>query len=248
MLIRDFTPHLCATFCACFLTGIAATTGCDGGSTTTPGKTPTSAPIGLSVEPETLDMGDLVPEIAVTKQVTLTNHTAAPITILRAIADCACTTPSWPMEPIEPGESVETDITITAGLKQGITLTKRVTFDVAGGEPVFLNVVGKVGLFISYAPEYLQAPADEVDPAKVASAESTITLNSADGVAFRILSIEPDIAAADVTVSAVTHEVRVDWSKWRAASKPIKLSIVTDHPKSPPLVTLIRRHNAGGVS
>ena len=56
-------------------------------------------------------MGDLVPEIAVTKQVTLTNHTAAPITILRAIADCACTTPSWPMEPIEPGESVETDIT-----------------------------------------------------------------------------------------------------------------------------------------
>ncbi len=248
MLTCDFTPHLRAMICAGFLGGIAALNACDDTAVVNGAAAPASMPVAVSVEPETLDMGDLVPEIAVTKQVTLTNHTSAPITIVNAIADCACTTPTWPMEAIEPGESVETDITITPGLKQGITLTKRVTFDVAGGAPVFLTVVGKVGLFIAFSPEYLQAPADEIDAASVAVAESTITLTGADSTAFRILSIEPDIASADNTTSAMTHEVRVDWSKWRLASMPIKLSIVTDHPKSPPLVTLIRRHRAGGAS
>ena len=193
----------------------------------------------LAVEPTTLDMGDLVPEVAVTKQVRLTNRSSAPITISRAIADCSCTDPSWPEEPIAPGETVETDITMTPGLKQGVTLTKRVTFDIEGGEPVFLTVVGRVGMFIEYGPDFLEGPSDDAEVPPAASIEFA----SADGTAFKITAVEPAIAVDDPTAaaSAVRHAVRIDWTKWRAASKPLKFTVTTDHSKAPPLVTIIRR-------
>jgi hypothetical protein len=170
--------------------------------------------------------------------VRITNHTTAPITIARAVADCSCTDPSWPEEPIAPGETVETDITMTPGLKQGVTLTKRVTFDVEGGEPVFLSVVGRVGLFVEYSPDFRAGPADDA----ASPAPAAIALKSADGTAFTITAIEPAIATAPSDSAAVReHTVEVDWSKWRELGKPMKLTIMTDHPKAPPLVTIIRR-------
>lgn len=192
----------------------------------------------VTIEPTTLDMGDLVPEVPVTKQVRITNNTAAPITVSRAVADCSCTDPSWPDEPIGPGQTVETDITMTPGLKQGVTLTKRVTFDIEGGEPVFLSVVGRVGLFVEYAPDFLEGPADDA----TSPAPAEIMLKSADGTAFAITSIDPAVGKAKGEPAAAReHAVEVDWTKWRELGKPMKLTITTDHPSAPPLVTIIRR-------
>lgn len=209
--------------------------GCDAHDGTAPAQASASA--AVTVEPATLEMGDLVPEVPVTKQVRLTNNTASPIVISRAVADCSCTDPSWPEDPIEPGATVETNITMTPGLKQGVVLTKRVTFDVEGGEPVFVTVVGKVGLFIEFAPDLLAGPEDS----DAAPPPAEIELRSADGTAFRVVGIDPPIASAKSGDAATQHAVVVDWAKWRDASKPLKLTVTTDHPKAPPLVTIIRR-------
>lgn len=192
----------------------------------------------LSVEPSVLDMGLLVPENEYVKTVVLTNNTSSPMRIARAIADCGCTTPTWPDEPIAPGASVETAITMKPGEKQGVRLDKKVTFDVEGGEPVTISVVAEVQLFIRHAPDAVQAPADGEQ-----AAPAEIVLESADGVPFRVLEVSPAVAPADAAWAskANRHTVRIDWESWRAANRPLRMKIVTDHELAPDMSVSIRR-------
>lgn len=189
-------------------------------------------------------MGDLIPAVPVTKKVKLTNRTSRPLTVTNAIADCSCTTPSWPEAPIAPGATVETDIMITAGPKQGVTLTKRVTFQMqadsgsgAVEELAFLNVVGKVGLFVEIAPEMIRAPSDDV--AEPGFGE--VTLKGADNTPFKVLGFDPPVASDSSAEASLEHTVRIDWTKWRAEKKSPRLTILTDHPKTPELQVLVRR-------
>lgn len=191
----------------------------------------------LVIEPATLDMGDLVPDQTVTKRVKLTNRSSKPMKITNAVADCSCTTPTWPSEPIAPGATVETDISIKPGFKQGVTLTKRVTFSIEGGEPVWMTVVGKVGLFIKQSTDMIIAPADDV----AAPAAGSITLEGADGKPFRIESVEPGFVTAGGSETGLHHTLSVDWSKWRELKKPLKITILTNHPVTPELVVMVRR-------
>ena len=202
-----------------------------------PAAPPAAATPVLTFEPVTLDMGDVVPNVAITKTVKITNHSKNTIKITRAIADCSCTVPSWPEEPIAPGATAETTITMTPGNKQGVSLTKKVTFDVEGGEPAFYTVVAKVGMFIEFTPESLTAPEDD----KLPGADATVSMKGADGVQFKIIAIEPDIGTADSAGSALTHTVKLDWAKWAAAKKPKKVTITTDHPKAPPLIVMLKK-------
>lgn len=221
----------------CFV-ATALAIGCDGSIEPVASASSTArADGGLVLEPTTLDMGDLVPGVPVVKRVKLTNTTSKPMTVTNAVADCSCTTPTWPSEPIAPGETVETDITINAGPKQGVTLTKRVTFLLEGGELAFLSVVGRVGLFIELSSDLIKAPADDV-----AAPETTVlTLRGADGKPFRITSIDPAIGAADSAEASLDHTVTIDWLKWRELKKSTKLTILTDHPVTPEMLVAIRR-------
>lgn len=214
--------------------------GCGDRSATASGtaNAPATAPAtDLVVQPTTLDMGDLVPDQTVTKRVKLTNRGSKPLTITNAVADCSCTTPTWPSEPIAPGATVETDISIKPGLKQGVSLTKRVTFSVEGGEPVSMTVIGKVGLFIKQSTDMIIAPADDVATPDA----GTITLEGADGNAFKIESVEPAFVSTTLGTTGLHHTISVDWVKWREMKKPLKITILTNHPKTPELVVMVRR-------
>jgi len=227
-------PIALALACAALAAGALALTACDGSSNASTAQ----ASVGpLQLEPTTLDMGDLVPDQTVTKRVKLTNLSSKPITVTNAVADCSCTTPTWPTDPIAPGATVETDISIKPGPKQGVTLTKRVTFTLEDGDPVNLTVVGKVGLFIEQSTDMLRAPADTV----ATPAPDTVSFRGADGTPFKITSIDQPFVAADNGASGMNHVVLVDWAKWREADKPTKFSVFTDHPKSGELVVSIRR-------
>jgi len=224
-----FIPFLAAT--AVFVLAPVAFVACDAAT-----QAQSAAPT-LVVEPATLDMGDLVPEVPVTRKVKLTNRSDKPIRIANSVADCSCTTPTHPGEPIAPGATVETDITMKAGPKQGVTLTKRVTFQLESGELAFLSVVGKVGLFIEQSTELLRAPANEV----AEPGSETITLRGADNTPFAIKAVDPAVSTPATAESAMQHALAIDWAKWREAGKPTKISILTDHPKTPELVVMVRR-------
>ena len=218
---------------------VAAFAACGGSTASATNQSAANAPAAdpLAVEPTTLDMGDLVPGETITKRVKLTNRTNKPIKVTNAVADCSCTTPTWPANPIAPGATVETDISIKPGPKQGVSLTKRVTFTLEDGSLAFLTVVGKVGLFIEQSTDTLRGPSDDV----AAPANETITLRGADGTPFKIDAVEPAFVTADNAETALTHTLTVNWAKWRELKKPLKITILTNHPKSSELMVAVRR-------
>lgn len=186
-------------------------------------------------------MGDLLPNSPVEKSVRLTNTGATPLLVRKALADCGCTTPTWPSEPIPPGGSVDTLITMDAGNQQGLELVKRVTFDLEGADPAFLTVKGRVGSYLALAPTTLEGPTDDATTLPA----STVTVRAVDGKPFTVIAVDPPIAKPLATSPALEQTVEIDWELWRSSGKPVRVGIETDHPIGPPLGILIRRSLRG---
>jgi hypothetical protein len=195
----------------------------------------------LAFDPPVLDLGDVVPEVSTVGKVKIRNLTGNPLRIVRAVANCSCTTPSWPTETIAPGAVAETEITMTPGVQQGVKLVKVVSFEIEGGGIENYTVQGNVGLFVNFAPESLMAPASAEDDASTAA---QFTLESADGTPFKVVSIEPAIGSSPGTEPALKQVVTIDWAKWRGAKRPIKVAIKTDHPKAPTFSPVLKRPKA----
>ena len=102
-----------------------------------------AAPV-IAFEPATLQLGELIAEAPKTVAVTLRNISARTIRITAAIANCGCTTSTFPPDPIPAGGTAEALVTVKAPPTQDESLMKSVTFVVDGAEPVSLTVLGHV--------------------------------------------------------------------------------------------------------
>ena len=102
-----------------------------------------AAPV-IAFEPATLQLGELIAEAPKTVAVTLRNISARTIRITAAIANCGCTTSTFPADPIPAGGTAEALVTVNAPATQDESLMKSVTFVVEGAEPVSLTVLGHV--------------------------------------------------------------------------------------------------------
>ena len=145
MMIRRPGPTARPLFIAVSLAGIAA-----GAVMVARGFLPTrtlapapAAPV-IAFEPATLDMGELVAEAPKTVAVTLRNVSGRTLRITAAIANCGCTTSTFPADPILAGGTAEALVTVKAPATQDESLMKSVTFVVEGAEPVSLTVLGHV--------------------------------------------------------------------------------------------------------
>ena len=191
----------------------------------------------LRVEPATLDFGDLLPDIQVSRSVRLHNIGDRPLRVTRAVADCGCATPSAPDGPIPAGASVEVEVTLRPGVTQGTTLSKRVTWEVDGALPAHCTVRGVVGSFLKCTPSVLDAPADAAS-----APEGEITLASAIEVPFTVTEVDPSIEVEGALEPAVRQVLHIDWKLWREAGRPLQVMVTTDHPGVPPIPVIIRRH------
>ncbi|MEY4810837.1 MAG: hypothetical protein RI986_1175, partial [Planctomycetota bacterium] len=102
-----------------------------------------AAPV-IAFEPATLQLGELIAEAPKTVAVTLRNISARTIRITAAIANCGCTTSTFPPDPIPAGGTAEALVTVNAPPTQDESLMKSVTFVVDGADPVSLTVLGHV--------------------------------------------------------------------------------------------------------
>jgi thiol-disulfide isomerase/thioredoxin len=102
-----------------------------------------AAPV-IAFEPATLDMGELIAEAPKTVAVTLRNISGRTLRITAAIANCGCTTATFPPDPMLAGGTAEALVTVKAPVTQDESLMKSVTFVVEGAEPVSLTVLGHV--------------------------------------------------------------------------------------------------------
>jgi len=65
------------------------------------------------------------------------------IVINRVRSSCGCTVPSWPREPVEPGESGEISVRYNTALT-GTFLKSVIVYSTASNSPVKLQIKGKV--------------------------------------------------------------------------------------------------------
>ena len=97
-------------------------------------------PPAIVFDPPVADMGEMIADVAKSMTVKIKNVTEKPIRITKAIPGCGCTTPNWPKDPIAPGATGDCEITLRPGSKQGIKLSKNVTFQIENHAPVVLTV------------------------------------------------------------------------------------------------------------
>lgn len=195
------------------------------------------APPCLAFDPPSVELGTVLPGQKVRHTVRVRNIGTETVTIERAMADCGCTTPIWPTQPIPPNGEADAEVVYEAGSKQGIEIRKRITFIVPRHGLSFLPVNGHVGEFMRLDVEALDAPA-QVTPGALST---PLTFASTDGTAFRITGSDPACVLDAPAQPAPRATVHVDWAAWDRAGRPIQLTITTDHPKAPPFRVVVRR-------
>ena len=116
-----------------------------------PASTP-AAPVGpltsLEFTESVFDFGEVMEGEKVVHNYTFTNTGKEPLIISNAKGSCGCTVPSWPREPIPPGESGDIKVQFDSkgkGKVGGNNQSKRVTLT-ANTDPAqtFLTIKGKV--------------------------------------------------------------------------------------------------------
>lgn len=201
---------------------------------------PNEAPV-IVFDPPIADMGEMAAEVAKTVTIQIKNVHSEPIRISKAIPGCGCTTPVWPKDPIPPGGSAPCEITLKPGATQGIKLSKKVTFQIENHNPVVLSVEGNVVAYVVMTPAMLESPSEDGST----TAPGIISLESADGTAFKITEVSPPVIKDLSTEAKQRHTLTVDWANWESAGRSPKISIKTDHPKSPSLTMLVKRSMVG---
>ena len=73
----------------------------------------------ISFKEKSVDFGDIVQGQKVEHTFTLTNSGTEPLIISNVAVTCGCTVPSWPKEPIAPGDSAEIKVTFNSTGKMG---------------------------------------------------------------------------------------------------------------------------------
>lgn len=195
-------------------------------------------PPAIAFEPPIADMGEMIADTAKTVTIKIKNVTDKPIRISKAIPGCGCTTPNYPKDPIAPGATGDCEITLRPGNKQGIKLSKKVTFQIEGHAPVVLSVEGQVVAYVNMVPEMIDSPAD---PTAAGTPPTEVVLESTDGVAFKVTEIVPPIVKNPPMDAKTKHALQVDWSLWNQAGSQPKILFKTDHPKAPNMTMLIKR-------
>ena len=97
----------------------------------------------LSFETETIDYGTIAHKSDGAREFKFTNTGNAPLVITNAKGSCGCTVPTWPRDPIAPGESGV--IQVKYATDRIGAFTKTVTLTTNATEPVkVLTIRGNV--------------------------------------------------------------------------------------------------------
>ncbi len=206
-----------------------------GGAAPAPTFDPNQPPV-VEFDPPIADMGEMVAGIAQSMTVKIRNISKEPIRITKAIANCGCTTPSWPKDPIAPGATGDIEVSMKPGEKAGIRMSKQVTFQFENHPPATLKVEGDVIAYVTIAPDMLS------EPSEAAMGEKTeVVLESTDGAAFLVTSVAPPVIKNLPTEAATRHVLEFDWATWRETGRQMRVTFSTDNPKAPRLTTVVRR-------
>ena len=106
----------------------------------------------MTFEKMVCDYGEIEQNSARDRFVKFTNTGTEPLVISNARGSCGCTVPSWPKEPIMPGEEGEIKISYATNRLGKINKTVTLTTN-EGGKPHVISVIGNVTAKEEAVPE-----------------------------------------------------------------------------------------------
>lgn len=198
---------------------------------------PRSAAAVLKAEPSLVNVGEMATMETKSEVLTLTNTGEAPITIERAKTSCGCTTAG--IEPgtvIQPGESVEVSVSLR-GSSRAQTLSKTVSFLVAGMDPLVVPVRGQTVEYVQITPEILD---------RSTNPEGTITLRSIDEQPFKVTGVSPPLLAVGELPQqeATVQQIKLPWTKLDEYGLTRRITFHLDHPKAQSVFAAVRMDSA----
>lgn len=191
---------------------------------------PSIDPPPVRIEPDIIDLGDLMPETKVQTEFKVTNIGDKPLKITSAMSTCSCTVAQLGISEIEPGRTIILPVTFDSG-KVIADQTRDVIIRFAGyARPAAGKVHARTNYGVRMMVEY-----DPPEQRRVAN----ITLESVDEQPFRVLSAggrPPQfLDGFDPLNDAPRNRyiIAQDLAGIPAQSLPLWFVIELDHPTSP---------------
>jgi len=97
----------------------------------------------IDFESKVVDYGTIEHNADGARKFVFTNNGTEPLIIKNAKGSCGCTVPTWPREPIAPGETAEIGVKYATNRVGPFTKTITLTTN-ASKKPVILTIKGKV--------------------------------------------------------------------------------------------------------
>lgn len=186
-----------------------------------------TVPPPVKIEPDIMDLGDLMPNVKVPGEFKITNVGTEPLHITAAMSTCSCTVAQLAERAIEPGQSVVLPIIF----ESGPVLTNQERDVMIRFQGYSRSAVGKVRASTNYgvraSVEY--TPQDQ-------RRIGVVTLTSADAQPFRVLSANgtpPEFLDAPMNEPRNHYELKFDLSAPHPQQLPKWFVIETDHASSP---------------
>ena len=97
----------------------------------------------MTLESDVVDYGTIEQHGEPLRVLKFSNTGTEPLVIKNARGSCGCTVPTWPKEPIMPGEESEIEVRYATNRLGKINKTIKITTN-QGGDPQVIKVIGKV--------------------------------------------------------------------------------------------------------
>jgi hypothetical protein len=217
------------------------------------GRRITSPPVQLSSK--VVDFGDVRPGTTTVRSATIVNESDERIRIRGVRVSCGCTIADWPESWIEPGESVEIELTFESGDLWGPVQRYALLQFEGFTRPMRITTMAHVNHGIRAERAY--------DPMGQ-TMQGTLTLHSTDGKPFRVLamSFASEVEATDGAGSApgllradaldeslaseqLAHTLNFDFTTVDPERLRRWIAIETDHPTAPVVTMHIDNPFAG---
>ncbi len=181
----------------------------------------------VKAEPASLDLGEVGTGDTAKGSFELINTGDKPMRLIQCKANCGCTVPKCPKNTeIQPGESIEIDVAMTAGNKGGIKKSKRVDIVIEGQPLLRVPVSVDVVAYVEVSPSIIGPNVNK---------DGRIVIRSLDNTPFRILSMTPPLIdgldAEAENDPLIEHVLYLSWDIWKEKGSARVLRFAADHPR-----------------
>ena len=197
------------------------------------------APPPITVTPQRLDFGFMLPNTNARGPLTLLNTGAEPVTLLSVTASCKCTTITDAAGvTIEPGKTFVIETELSGAPMQGARRSQLKIIAKGYARPIQVAVQGEVALPVRAVPAYINLVGER------ARSGQTI-IESTDGKPFRVLSVNgkpPSIVPQEAPGDAHARHT-LAWDFPEGATLPDFWMVETDHPSCALVDVRVRNAN-----